>query len=62
VADPRIAPSIHMPADPAGYASRLYAALHEMDAAGCDAILVDAVPDAPAWAGIRDRLRRAAHA
>ncbi|HEX8321090.1 L-threonylcarbamoyladenylate synthase [Longimicrobium sp.] len=60
-ADPRIAPVIRMPADPAGYASRLYAALHELDAAGCDAILVDAVPDDPAWAGIRDRLRRAAH-
>jgi L-threonylcarbamoyladenylate synthase len=60
-ADPRIAPVIRMPAEPAGYASRLYAALHELDAAGCDAILVDAVPGDPAWAGIRDRLRRSAH-
>lgn len=57
----RIAPVILMPDDPAGYASRLYAALHELDEAGCDLILVDAVPDDPAWAGIRDRLRRAAH-
>ncbi|HEY7766947.1 L-threonylcarbamoyladenylate synthase, partial [Longimicrobium sp.] len=60
-ADPRIAPVIRMPGDPAGFASRLYAALHELDDAGCHAILVDAVPDDPAWAGIRDRLRRSAH-
>lgn len=59
-ADPRIAPVIRMPDDPAGYASRLYAALHELDDAGCDLILIDQPPDTPAWAGIRDRLRRAA--
>lgn len=58
--DPRIAPAVRMPDDPAGYASRLYAALHQMDDAGCDAILIDQPPDAPAWAGVRDRLRRAA--
>lgn len=58
--DPRIAPAVRMPDDPAGYASRLYAALHEMDDAGCDAVLIDQPPDAPAWAGVRDRLRRAA--
>lgn len=50
-----------MPDDPAGYAARLYAALHEMDDAGCDVVLVEHVPDAPAWAGLRDRLRRSAH-
>jgi L-threonylcarbamoyladenylate synthase len=58
--DPRIAPVVRMPDDPAGYAARLYAALHELDDAGCDIIVIDAVPDAPAWAGVRDRLRRAA--
>ncbi|HEX2210027.1 MAG TPA: Sua5 family C-terminal domain-containing protein, partial [Longimicrobium sp.] len=58
--DARITPVIRMPDDPAGYANRLYAALHELDAAGCDAILIDPPPDAPAWAGVRDRLRRAA--
>ena len=58
--DPRIAPVLRMPDDPAGYASRLYAALHELDDGGCDVILVDAPPDEPAWAGVRDRLRRAA--
>ena len=58
--DPRIAPVLRLPDDPAGYASRLYAALHELDDAGCDVILIDAPPDTPAWAGVRDRLRRAA--
>lgn len=57
--DPRIAPAMRMPDDPAGYAARLYAALHELDDAGCDVILIDQPPDAPAWAGVRDRLRRA---
>ncbi len=60
VDDPRIAPVVRMPDDPAGYASRLYAALHELDDAGCDVILIDQPPDTPAWAGVRDRLRRAA--
>lgn len=58
--DLRIAPVIRMPDDPAGYAARLYAVLHELDDAGCDLILIDQPPDAPAWAGVRDRLRRAA--
>jgi L-threonylcarbamoyladenylate synthase len=57
--DPRIRRVVRMPDDPAGYASRLYAALHELDDAGCGVILVDAPPDTPAWAGVRDRLRRA---
>jgi L-threonylcarbamoyladenylate synthase len=60
VVDSRIAPVIRMPDDPAGYASRLYAALHEMDDGGCDVILIDQPPDTPPWAGVRDRLRRAA--
>jgi L-threonylcarbamoyladenylate synthase len=60
--DARIAPALRMPDGPAGYAARLYAALHELDDAGCDLILVDQPPDAPAWAGVRDRLRRAATA
>lgn len=51
---------IAMPADPAAYAHRLYAALHDLDAAGCDLILVDEVPEAGGWAGVRDRLRHAA--
>jgi len=60
VDDPRIAPVVRMPRHPAEYASRLYAALHELDDAGCDVILIDEPPGASAWAGVRDRLRRAA--
>lgn len=50
-----------MPADPAGYARDLYAALHRLDDLGCGLIVVEAVPDISAWAGVRDRLRRASH-
>jgi L-threonylcarbamoyladenylate synthase len=49
-----------MPRDAAGYARRLYAALHAMDAAGCARVLVERPPDAAAWAAINDRLERAA--
>ncbi len=52
--------SIHMPADPSRYAARLYAALHDIDAEGWPWIGVEAPPDTPEWAAIRDRLRRAA--
>ncbi|MCW3054323.1 MAG: translation factor [Chthonomonadales bacterium] len=45
--------------DPALYANRLYAALHELDAAGVDAILVDTPPAEEAWMAVRDRLERA---
>ena len=50
----------NMPADPAGYAAALYATLHQADAAGYDWIAVEEPPGLPAWAGIRDRLIRAA--
>ena len=49
-----------MPADPLGYAHDFYAALREMDHAGVDLIVVEALPGDPAWAAIADRLRRAA--
>jgi L-threonylcarbamoyladenylate synthase len=49
-----------MPNDPSAYASRLYAALHSLDDLGCHLILVERPPDAPAWLGVHDRLRRAA--
>ena len=42
------------------YASVLFAALHELDACGVAAIVIEAVPDAPTWDAVRDRLRRAA--
>ncbi len=49
-----------MPADPGGYAQRLYAALREADHAGCDVILVPEPPPGEDWLAIRDRLTRAA--
>jgi L-threonylcarbamoyladenylate synthase len=48
-----------LPADPAGYAAHLYAALHELDDAGLDRIVVALPPDGDAWLAVRDRLRRA---
>jgi len=48
------------PADPNGFAHDLYAALRDLDRASVDLIIVEAVPDAPQWAAIRDRLQRAA--
>lgn len=52
---------IVLPDDAAGYAARLYEALHSLDDSGCDVIVVEQVPDGPAWLGVADRLRRAAH-
>jgi L-threonylcarbamoyladenylate synthase len=48
-----------LPAGAPGYAAGLYAALHRLDDAGCDWLIVTAVPGEPAWAAVRDRLRRA---
>lgn len=52
--------SIQMPADPALYAAALYDTLHRLDEQGFDWIAVEPPPDSPEWAGINDRLRRAA--
>ncbi len=48
-----------MPADPVGYAHDLYAALRDMDHAGVDLIVVEALPQGAEWAAVADRLRRA---
>lgn len=50
-----------MPRDAAAYAERLYGMLHELDQRGYDWIAIELPPDAPEWAGIRDRLMRAAN-
>ena len=47
------------PAQPADYARRLYALLHELDAAGAERILVVRPPSGPAWEAVHDRLQRA---
>ncbi len=48
-----------LPDEPDGYGRHLYAALRELDAAGCGRIVVEAPPQTPAWAAVADRLRRA---
>lgn len=46
--------------NPAEYAMRLYAALHELDDLNVEYILIDVPPSADEWDAVRDRLRRAA--
>lgn len=49
-----------MPGEALAYAAVLYQALHRLDAQQLDWIAVEPPPDAPEWAGVLDRLRRAA--
>jgi L-threonylcarbamoyladenylate synthase len=49
-----------MPSDPLEYATVLYETLHRLDAQRLDWIAVECPPDRPEWAGVLDRLRRAA--
>jgi L-threonylcarbamoyladenylate synthase len=58
VGDPDVA---LLPGEPAGYARRLYAALHDLDARDYNVVYVVRPPAEAAWEGIHDRLRRAAH-
>jgi L-threonylcarbamoyladenylate synthase len=58
---PPCAAALRLPADPAGYAHGLYAALRAMDGVHADVILVETPPQDAAWLGVNDRLRRAAH-
>jgi L-threonylcarbamoyladenylate synthase len=61
---PLTPPPVHalhrLPDTPEAYARGLYAALRKLDQAGNDVLLVEAVPSAPDWAAVADRLRRAA--
>jgi L-threonylcarbamoyladenylate synthase len=57
--DERVDYWLRMPRDPHAYAQRLYAALRELDSAECELILVEAPPEGPEWAAVRDRLQRA---
>lgn len=50
-----------LPQTPDGYAHDIYAALRAVDSVHADIILVEAPPTEPAWQGVNDRLRRAAH-
>jgi L-threonylcarbamoyladenylate synthase len=46
--------------DPVAYARGLFAALHDIDAAGCTTIIIERVPGNPEWSAVADRIRRAA--
>ena len=48
-----------LPARAESYANALFATLHDLDAGGVSAIVVEAVPELPIWDAIRDRLKRA---
>ena len=49
-----------MPADARSYAAALYDTLHRLDSCHLDWIAVERPPETPEWAGVLDRLRRAA--
>ena len=48
------------PESPDDYARMLYATLRWLDVSGCRLIVVEALPELPEWAAVRDRLSRAA--
>ncbi|MFN4260751.1 MAG: L-threonylcarbamoyladenylate synthase [Gemmataceae bacterium] len=50
---------IVMPASAPAYAAQLYAALHQLDAAGVERIVVDLPPEDDEWLAVHDRLSRA---
>ena len=57
---PARVPQRRLPATSAGVAHALYTALHEFDAMGLDLILAERPPPEDTWAGITDRLGKAA--
>jgi L-threonylcarbamoyladenylate synthase len=50
---------LRLPDDPAAAARELYAALHALDAAGLDVLLIEEPPAMAAWEAVSDRLGRA---
>ncbi len=61
IADPRIK-VLRLPDNAAGYGRELYAALRRVDDLRVRQVLCEQVPTGSAWAGVRDRLSRAAAA
>ena len=58
---PEVAPPWRqMPPSAAAAAQQLFAVLRELDSIGVTEIWVETPPDASDWAGVRDRLARAA--
>ena len=62
VSVPRLAASLSVvvPAIASSYARTMYANLRTLDATGADVILAERPPGSPNWAGVLDRLQRAA--
>jgi L-threonylcarbamoyladenylate synthase len=56
----RLRIGVEMPSNAREYAAAIYGVLHRLDAAGLDWIAADEPPATPEWAGVLDRLRRAA--
>jgi L-threonylcarbamoyladenylate synthase len=54
------APLVVLPNTPEAYARGIFAALHDVDAAGVDLVVIEQVPDEPSWWAVADRLTRAA--
>ena len=54
--------NVLMPRDARAYAARLYSTLHRLDTEAWELIAVEELPSESEWAGISDRLRRAAQA
>ena len=52
--------AVRMPANAAAYAREIYATLHRLDVMKLSFIAVEPAPEGDDWAGIRDRLNRAA--
>jgi L-threonylcarbamoyladenylate synthase len=52
---------LDLAAMPLDAAERLYRILHDLDREGYDWIAIELPPDTPEWAGVRDRLVRAAN-
>lgn len=50
---------LRLPSEPTAAARMLYAALHRLDNAGLDILLIQMPPDGGEWAGVRDRVLRA---
>ncbi|MGK2942505.1 MAG: L-threonylcarbamoyladenylate synthase [Immundisolibacter sp.] len=50
---------IALPQEPAAYGQGLYAALRDLDARGCQRLLIEAPPQDEAWRAVNDRLQRA---
>jgi L-threonylcarbamoyladenylate synthase len=53
---------LHAPATPDSYARELYRLLRKLDKEGFTQLVFEPLPDGHAWAGVRDRLQRAAAA